>query len=349
MGHPEFLKNLERPRFRAVYMKNRNTMKYTFMICIICILLLACSDRPPSDAAAAPPARDSQVVLTSAPVRDTLPPATAPDEEALPDPAPQKDQVAPLPKKSKPTTAAPPAPTATDAAPGPAPAPRPILRATDPDPDRNRPTHDAWNLLLSKHVGADGRVDYKGFRAARAALDGYLKELAAAPPQQVWTRAEKMAYWINAYNAFTVDLIVDHYPVSSITKLDNGKPWDVRRIVMGGKKYSLNDIENEILRPQFKDARIHFVLNCAAKSCPPLYNRAITARNLERVLEQRTREFINNPAFMKLTPDKSEISRIFEWYAADFGEVRSFLKKYNPAVSLTAPVQYLEYDWSLNE
>lgn len=210
--------------------------------------------------------------------------------------------------------------------------------------------HDAWNKLLGKYVSATGKVNYQGFKADKPALNAYLQSLAANPPADSWSRADKMAYWINAYNAFTIDLILDNYPVSSILNLDGGKTWDVKRITLGGKKYSLNQIENEILRPQFKDARIHFALNCAARSCPPLYNKAFTAKNLERALEQRTRQFINDPAFNTLTPGKASVSKIFEWYAADFGDLKRFLNQY-AAVKLndTAAITFREYNWDLNE
>lgn len=210
--------------------------------------------------------------------------------------------------------------------------------------------HDAWNRLLGKHVSAAGKVDYKGFKADQQALDAYLQQLAANPPAGTWTRADQMAYWINAYNAFTIDLIVDNYPVSSILKLDGGKTWDVKRILLGGKKYSLNQIENEILRPEFKDARIHFALNCAARSCPPLYNKAFTAKNLERALEQRTRQFINDARFNTLSAGKASVSKIFEWYAADFGDLKTFLNKYaGVKMDAGASIGFVEYNWELNE
>lgn len=210
--------------------------------------------------------------------------------------------------------------------------------------------HDAWNRLLGKHVSAAGKVNYKGFKADQQALDAYLQQLAANPPAGTWPRADQMAYWINAYNAFTIDLIVDNYPVSSILKLDGGKTWDVKRIVLGGKKYSLNQIENEILRPEFKDARIHFALNCAARSCPPLYNKAFTAKNLERALEQRTRQFVNDARFNAISAGKASVSKIFEWYAADFGDLKTFLNKYaNVKLNTGAQIGFQEYIWELNE
>ncbi|MDX2134998.1 MAG: DUF547 domain-containing protein [Saprospiraceae bacterium] len=213
-----------------------------------------------------------------------------------------------------------------------------------------QPSHDAWNVLLQKYVTVSGKVNYKMFKADRSSLEAYLKTLATETPRDAWTRADKMAYWINAYNAFTVKLIVDNYPLSSITALDNGKPWDVQRIELGGKKYSLNQIENEIIRPQFKDPRIHFALNCAAKSCPPLYNRAFTPANLEKALTERTRRFLNDPNANTLSAERVQVSKIFEWYAADFGSLPAFLAKYSgKVVNSNAAVDYLDYDWRLNE
>ena len=144
------------------------------------------------------------------------------------------------------------------------------------------PSHEKWDNLLKEFVSNSGKVNYKGIKAVEGKLDDYLQILTENPVQTNWSKNEKMAYWINAYNAFTVKLIVKNYPVSSIMKLHNGKPWDVKWIQLGNKTYSLNEIEHRILRPKYKDARIHFAVNCAAKSCPPLLNRAWKAENLNR-------------------------------------------------------------------
>lgn len=211
-------------------------------------------------------------------------------------------------------------------------------------------SHDAWNELLQKYVTATGKVNYSGLKADNAKLQSYLDLLAANPVQSSWTRNEKMAYWINAYNAFTIKLIVDHYPVSSITKIEGGKPWDKKWIKLGDKTYSLNQIENEILRPQFGDSRIHFAVNCAAKSCPPLLNRAWTADNLEQNFEAQAVKFVNNPQFNVIAEKKIQLSKIFEWYAGDFGDIVSYLNKYSKLkINANAKVTYLEYDWALNE
>jgi len=211
--------------------------------------------------------------------------------------------------------------------------------------------HVAWDTLLQRYVSGNGKVNYAGLKAAdKPALEAYCKSLADNPVEDSWSREEKMAYWINAYNAFTIKLIVDNYPTKSILNFDGGKTWDVKRIQLGGKKYSLNQIENDILRPQFKDARIHFAINCAAKSCPPLHNRAYTADNLETTLETRTRAFINDPKFNVLSASKAQVSKIFEWYGADFGDLKKYLNQYaSTPLKGTAAVTFQEYNWDLNE
>lgn len=228
----------------------------------------------------------------------------------------------------------------------PVPAPTPEKAPEQPE----APDHSAWNSLLQKYVSASGKVDYAGFKKDELALKAYLSLLAANPPLPSWPKAEKMAYWINAYNAFTIQLILDHYPVKSILDIRNGKPWDWAWIKLGEKTNTLNQIENDILRPQFGDARIHFAVNCAAKSCPPLANKAFTAANLEGLLEQQTKKFINNPAFNTLSGNPVRVSKIFEWYASDFGALPAFLNRY--ATTLLpegAQVVFEEYDWKLNE
>lgn len=211
-------------------------------------------------------------------------------------------------------------------------------------------THDDWNALLQKYVSASGKVNYKGFKTDKAKLDAYLKKLETNAPASSWSRNEKLAYYINAYNAFTVKLIVDNYPTSSITNLKGGKPWDVKWVKLGSKTYSLNNIENDIIRPQFKESRIHFAVNCAAKSCPPLLNKAWTASNLSRHFEAQAKAFVNNPKYNKVSANSVEISKIFEWYADDFGDIITYLNKYsNTKINAGAKVNYMEYDWNLNE
>lgn len=212
------------------------------------------------------------------------------------------------------------------------------------------PSHDAWDVLLKKHVSATGKVNYKGLQKDKSKLDAYLKSLSDNAPQTSWSKPETMAYWINAYNAFTIKLILDNYPISSITKISNGKPWDDKWIHIGDKVYSLNNIENDILRPTFKDARIHFAVNCAAKSCPPILNQAWTAANLNANLDQQAKKFLANKDFNQISADKATVSKIFEWYAVDFGKLPDFLNKYAATkLNADAKITYNEYNWALNE
>lgn len=211
-------------------------------------------------------------------------------------------------------------------------------------------SHASWNALAQKHISATGKVNYKGFKADITAFDAYLKSLADNPIQSGWSRGEKIAYWINAYNAFTIKLIVDNYPVKSITDLEGGKPWDKKWIKLGGKTYSLNNIEHDILRPTYKDARIHFAVNCAAKSCPPVWNKAWTAGNLNGQLERSAKSFINNAKYNSVGGSDASISKIFEWYAVDFGNIVDYLNKYaTTKVAAGTAVKYKEYNWALNE
>ena len=210
-------------------------------------------------------------------------------------------------------------------------------------------SHRIWNDLLQANVSGSGKVNYVAFKKSENQLDAYLKLVSQNPPQTNWPAKKEIAYWINAYNAATVKLILKNHPLKSITSLHNGKPWDVKWIDIGGKKYSLNAIENDILRPKFKDARVHFAVNCAAKSCPSLLNKAWTKENLESNYEKQTKSFVNDSNFNILKEKEIEISKIFEWYAKDFGDIITFLNKYSDTkISPKAKISYKEYNWDLN-
>jgi len=212
-------------------------------------------------------------------------------------------------------------------------------------------SHTAWNSLLQKHVSASGAVDYKGFQNEEAQLQSYLKQLADNAPADSWSDEEKLAYWINLYNAYTVDLILDHYPLKSIR--DISEPWDTPIAKVGDKTYSLNQVEHEIVRKRFNEPRIHFAVNCASQSCPELLNKAYTAENLDQLLEQQTKKFINNPKHNEISADQVRISSIFDWYKEDFvknGTVIDFLNTYsNTEIKENASVGYKDYNWNLNE
>ncbi len=223
------------------------------------------------------------------------------------------------------------------------------IKPVEAKPATNQlPDHKLFDQLLKSYVSATGVVNYKGLKSQETVLDQYLADLAKATPTSTWSRNASLAYWLNAYNAFTLKLILKNYPVKSIQDINSGKPWDLKFIKLADKSYTLNNIENDIIRPTYKDARIHFALVCAAKSCPPLLNEAFTEANVNELLEQRAKKFINSSANV-ISPNKVELVKIFDWYKADFGNVISFLNKYSTTkINMTAAISYKEYDWSLN-
>lgn len=231
--------------------------------------------------------------------------------------------------------------------------PDPVITDTD-DKDNIQAqelklSHTVWDQLLKKNVSNSGIVNYAGFKAEKTKLEAYLKHLEQFAPESNWSRNKEMAYWFNLYNAWTVKVIIDKYPVASITDIDGGKTWNVKRVKSGSKTYSLDEVENKVIRPKFNDGRIHFAVNCAAKSCPPLLNKAWTESNVQSYLEKQTKDFINNTSYNEISAKKVKISKIFEWYAADFGDIITYLNKYsNTPINKDAKVEYLEYDWKLN-
>ena len=222
------------------------------------------------------------------------------------------------------------------------------------------PSHQVWTLLLQKHVDENGMVDYKAFLKDRGQLKSYLQLLEENPPSEQWSDAEKLAYWINAYNAYTIDLVLEHYPVKSIKDIGSviqipfvNSPWDVKFIGIGGKEYDLNNIEHNIIREEFEEPRIHFALVCAAISCPKLRREAYTAEELEDQLKEQTEDFLANPKRNKIEPNEVALSKLFDWYQGDFteeGSLIDFLNQYSPVqIKEGAGIEYMEYNWSLNK
>jgi len=233
---------------------------------------------------------------------------------------------------------------------------RSIKRDTDSKPV----THETWNALLKKHVNNEGMVNYKAFLKDTSELNRYLHLLETAHPNDKnWSREEQMAYWINAYNAYTIQLILRNYPVESIKDIKKGvafvnSVWDIKFIKIQGYTYDLNNIEHNILRPVFKDARVHAAVNCASYSCPTLLNEAFTADKLDKQLDEVMRGFVNDPLRNRVKADKAEISEIFKWFSGDFerdaGSVRAFLNRYaKEKLSDNGKITHIDYDWRLNE
>lgn len=214
----------------------------------------------------------------------------------------------------------------------------------------NKPDHTIWNNLLQKHVDALGNVNYKAFKTDNGKLETYLNNLAENYPTDAWTKEEKLAYYINLYNAATVKLIADNYPLKSIKDLKN--PWNKEWVKVGNRNYSLGDIEHKILR-KMNDPRIHFAINCASYSCPKLANMAYLPLTLETQLAKATSDFINDPSKNTITKNTLSLSNIFKWYKGDFtekGNLIDFIKRYaKKTIDANSKINYLEYNWSLNE
>jgi hypothetical protein len=221
--------------------------------------------------------------------------------------------------------------------------------------------HGAFDKLLKKHVSAQGLVDYKGFKTDEAGFNQYLALLSKNPPAANWSKNDQMAYWINAYNAYTIRLILDHYPVQSIKDIGSKikipfvtTPWAIKFFSIGGEKMSLDNIEHGILRKKFDDPRIHFALVCASMSCPRLRNEAYTAAQLEKQLDDQGRDFLNNPAKNKPGKSTAQLSKYFDWYKGDWQKngqsVAKWVNRYaTTKMDETAKVTYLDYNWSLNK
>lgn len=206
----------------------------------------------------------------------------------------------------------------------------------------------------------EGRVDYAALRKDPSRLDAWLAsaEKVRESDFKGWPREERLAFLINLYNAATLRLILDHYPVASIRKIgpvwDPNKAWKLPVVKVFGRSVTLNQVEHEMIRPVFKEPRVHFALVCAAKGCPPLRSEAYAAARLDAQLDDQTKAFLNQGAKngADVASRTARLSPIFKWYQEDFGgtkrSVLSFVKKWIP-VRDDWSVEWTEYDWSLNE
>lgn len=238
--------------------------------------------------------------------------------------------------------------------------------------------HGAWDDLLQAHVtwqrdGVASAVDYAGMRADENKLDGYLASLSAVNKKTFdgFSRDEKRAFLINAYNAFTVKLILKQPTlpdsIRDIGSLFSG-PWDKRFFTLLGKKRTLDEVEQDLIRgnPDLMDPRVHFALNCASIGCPALRPAAYTGTDLNHQLDDQARRFLSDRRRNRYDADDHalKVSHIFDWYEDDFaktaGSVDAWLAAHGDALGLPAdarrqlangdlPVDFLDYDWSLNK
>ena len=228
--------------------------------------------------------------------------------------------------------------------------------------------HGLWDQILQKHVKENGRqFDYVGLKKEEDKLSLYLLELAEAELSSL-TKNELLALFANAYNAYTVKTIVEHvlvdgtYAIGSIRDISN--VFDRERHIVGGFTLSLNNMEHNILRPLFKDPRLHFAVNCASASCPPIPHRAFEGDRVGEQLEEAARHVLSSPDYVRVEDDDLEVSKLMDWYGTDFvnedffgaeKDLTTYIRKYaSPEVrewidSQSSPnVRFMGYDWSLN-
>jgi hypothetical protein len=227
--------------------------------------------------------------------------------------------------------------------------------------------HLAWGQILSRYIVArpDGLNLFAYGRvtpADRSLLKQYIATLEATRVSAL-PRDAQMAFWINLYNAKTIDIVLDHYPVKSIRDISLGGlfsigPWKQKNMTVEGRTLSLDDVEHGILRKQWKDPRIHYAVNCASIGCPNLAARPFTAKTLEAMLDEGARSYVNHPRGVSVRNGKLVISRIWQWYREDFGQtdadvIRHLATYAEPGLQRELAglreIDGYDYDWNLNE
>jgi hypothetical protein len=228
--------------------------------------------------------------------------------------------------------------------------------------------HSAWERILTAYVVPSpdriNRFAYGRVTAAdKKALKGYLTALQGVKVTAL-KADEQRAFWINLYNALTIDVVLDHYPVKTIKDISLGGgffafgPWKKALVTVEGKALSLDNIEHDILRKVWRDPRVHYAVNCASMSCPNLMAKAFTAANLDKMLTQGARDYVNHPRGVQVRAGKVTLSRIYSWYRSDFGASDAEVLRHVAGFAEPALKKQLadidtidgyDYDWSLNE
>ena len=210
--------------------------------------------------------------------------------------------------------------------------------------------HALWDDLLHKYVDQEGNVDYKNLKNEINILEDYLAMLSKNVPDNTSTKNDSLVFYINLYNAATVKLILDNYPLKSIKNIK--KPWAKKWISLGDNFVSLGHIEHKVLR-KMNEPRIHFAINCASYSCPKLLNEAFIPSKLEAQLELLTKAFINDSKRNTISKDQLKLSNIFKWYKKDFtasGSLVAYIDAYTTQdISSAARITFIKYNWNLNE
>lgn len=214
--------------------------------------------------------------------------------------------------------------------------------------------YDVLDRVLKAHV-ENGRVDYRALKANRQPLDSFLNESARETEAEfkTWSQPAQLAFLINLYNADTLQLIIDHYPVKSIKDVGSlfKGPWDQEVVELFGKTITLNNLEHDIIRKQYNEPRIHMALVCAAVGCPPLRSEAFVADRLDEQLDDQSKTYLTSPNGLRIDKGKKRVylSAIFKWYGDDFPSVKDFAEKHSGQSLDGLKIDYLDYDWSLND
>ncbi|WP_135382223.1 DUF547 domain-containing protein [Vibrio tasmaniensis] len=219
-------------------------------------------------------------------------------------------------------------------------------------------SHQDWQQFLDNYLVKQGQhtlVRYQTVSSSdKTKLKQYISRLEQIEPLD-YPKAEQYAYWVNLYNAVTVDLILDAYPIKSITKLGglfSFGPWGDDVVVVNGKSLTLNDIEHRILRPIWQDPRTHYAVNCASLGCPNLQPQAFTADKTDMLLELAASEYVNSDKGVLVSKSKLQLSSIYEWFAVDFGTEKQLIQHLDQyrtqPITNTNKISY-DYDWSLNQ
>lgn len=220
-------------------------------------------------------------------------------------------------------------------------------------------SHAAYGKLLEGHVVQSG-VKYAELKKEQPALKTYLNTLATVSRDEfgAFNRNEQLAFLINLYNATTLDVVLDHYPIKSFKDEIGGDkgPWKIPTVRMMGSKFSLDDLEHKLIRERYEEPRIHFALNCASDGCPPLRNEPFVGDKLEEQLEEQTKLFLADRSANSYKNGKLKLSPIFDWFKVDFikksGSVQSYVNSYFPEKTITkanTEISYSDYGWGLND
>lgn len=227
----------------------------------------------------------------------------------------------------------------------------------EPKPDGPVFDHSVFDQLLKSHVNSRGGVDYEAIRSKTPQLDAYIKSLSEAPYEELG-RNEKLALLMNAYNAFTIRLILDFWPLGSIKDIPSSKRWDHKRWQVGPHTWSLSEIEHEQIRPNFIEPRIHFAVNCAAVGCPPLRMEAYSGSTLDSQLEDQAAYVHAHNRWLVLKNGEVQLTKLYDWYEGDFeqtaGSILKYAAAYSPELKLRIEqgsppkIEWLAYSWKLN-